>query len=113
MTRATRAFVVLVGVIVLTPIGGPSALTLAGGGSGDHGTGAGAADALARASAVALAATGGGRGTATEVGDEESVYEVEVTLDDGRQVDVQVDGDFGLVKRSGDAERREDGPAGG
>lgn len=103
----------LVGVIVLTPIGGPSALTLAGGGSGDRGTATGAAGALARASAVALAATGGGRVTATEVGDEESVYEVEVTLHDGRQVDVQVDGDFGLVNRSGDAERREDGPAGG
>ena len=29
--------------------------------------------------------------TGTEVGDEESYYEIEVTLDDGRQVDVQLD----------------------
>jgi uncharacterized membrane protein YkoI len=53
--------------------------------------------ALARASAAALEHTGGGRVTATEVGDEESIYEVEVTLDDGRQVDVQLDGDFAVV----------------
>jgi len=53
--------------------------------------------ALARARAAALEHTGGGRVTATEVGDEESLYEVEVTLDDGRQVDVQLDGDFAVV----------------
>ena len=54
-------------------------------------------DALARASEAALAHTGGGRVTETEVGDEESYYEVEVTLDDGTQVDVQLDRDFDVV----------------
>jgi hypothetical protein len=39
--------------------------------------------ALAEASAAALQHTGEGRVTDTEVGDEESYYEVEVTLDDG------------------------------
>ena len=39
--------------------------------------------ALEQASDIALAETGGGRVTDTEVGDEESYYEVEVTLDDG------------------------------
>ncbi len=53
--------------------------------------------ALEQASAAALAHTGGGRVTATEVGDEESYYEVEVTLDDGTQVDVQLDEDFNVV----------------
>jgi uncharacterized membrane protein YkoI len=54
-------------------------------------------DALQRASDAALAYTGGGRVTETEVGDEESYYEVEVTLDDGSQVDVQLDEQFNVV----------------
>ena len=52
---------------------------------------------LQRASEAALAYTGGGLVTATEVGDEESYYEVEVTLDDGSQVDVQLDEAFAVV----------------
>ena len=54
-------------------------------------------DALARASEAALAFTGGGTVTATEVGDEESLYEVEVTLADGSQTDVQLDQNFVVV----------------
>jgi uncharacterized membrane protein YkoI len=50
-----------------------------------------------RASAAALDHLGGGRVTETEVGDEESYYEVEVTFDDGRQVDVQLDENFNVV----------------
>ena len=53
--------------------------------------------ALDQASAAALAHTGEGRVTETEVGDEESLYEVEVTLDDGSEVDVQLDADFNVV----------------
>jgi uncharacterized membrane protein YkoI len=52
---------------------------------------------LDRASAVALEFTGSGSVTATEVGDEESYYEVEVTMDDGRQIDVQLDENFNVV----------------
>ena len=52
---------------------------------------------LEKASAAALAHTGGGRVSGTEVGDEESYYEIEVTLDDGRQVDVQLDESFAVV----------------
>lgn len=52
---------------------------------------------LERASAIALEFTGGGRVTETEVEDEESYYEVEVTLDDGRQIDVQLDENFNVV----------------
>jgi hypothetical protein len=52
---------------------------------------------LDRASAAALEHTGEGRVTDTEVGDEESYYEVEVTLDDGTQVDVQLDEQFVVV----------------
>ncbi len=59
-------------------------------------------DALTRASNAALAwleSEHGATGTvsATEVGDEESYYEIEVTLDDGRQVDVQLTETFEIV----------------
>ena len=40
--------------------------------------------------------------TETEVGDEESLYEVEVTLADGSQVDVQLDEQFKVVSSSAD-----------
>ena len=55
------------------------------------------APALDQASEAALDHTGGGRVTGTEVGDEESFYEVEVTRDDGSQVDVQLDESFNVV----------------
>jgi uncharacterized membrane protein YkoI len=58
--------------------------------------------ALEKASAAALAHTGEGRVTETEVGDEESYYEVEVTLDDGTQVDVQLDERFQVVSDESD-----------
>jgi uncharacterized membrane protein YkoI len=53
--------------------------------------------ALTRASEAALAHTGGGRVTDTEAGDEEGAYEVEVTLDDGSQVDVHLDASFEVL----------------
>ncbi len=54
-------------------------------------------DDLERASDVAIAFTGEGRVTATDIEDEESYYEVEVTLDDGSEVDVQLDEAFNVV----------------
>lgn len=66
-------------------------------GAGDDAEGAIEGADLDRASAAALDYTGEGRVTETEVGDEESYYEVEVTLDDGSQVDVQLDERFDVV----------------
>jgi uncharacterized membrane protein YkoI len=60
-------------------------------------------DALNKAEAAALADTPG-RVTGTEVGDEESYYEVEVTRPDGSQVDVQLDRDFHVVSSATDDE---------
>lgn len=54
-------------------------------------------DDLVRASAVALEHTGEGRVTETEVGDEDSYYEVEVTLNNGSEIDVQLDEAFNVV----------------
>jgi hypothetical protein len=59
--------------------------------------------ALQKASDAALAHTGEGSVTGTEVGDEESYYEVEVTLDNGSQVDVQLDEQFQVVEATPDS----------
>jgi hypothetical protein len=60
--------------------------------------------ALTRASEAALAETGGGQVVDSEVEDEENGYEVEVDLDDGRQIEVQLDQNFAVVGSSGNAE---------
>jgi uncharacterized membrane protein YkoI len=62
------------------------------------------ATALQKASAAALKYTGEGRVTETEEGDEDSYYEVEVTLDDGSQVDVQLDRQFKVVSSESDSD---------
>jgi uncharacterized membrane protein YkoI len=58
--------------------------------------------ALAQAKKAALAETGGGRVTETEVNDEESKYEVEVTLHNGSKVDVHLDDHFKVVGTESD-----------
>ncbi len=60
--------------------------------------------ALDKAEAAALDSTGGGTVSGTEVEDEESYYEVEVTREDGSQVDVQLDRGFNVVSASADSE---------
>ncbi|TGN64727.1 hypothetical protein EXE59_12745 [Nocardioides eburneiflavus] len=55
------------------------------------------ASELEKAEKAALAETGEGTVTETEIDDEESKYEVEVTLDDGSQIDVQLDEEFQVV----------------
>ena len=54
-------------------------------------------EALDQASAAALDYIGEGRVTGTEVGDEEGYYEVEITRDNGRQVDVHLDENFNIL----------------
>ncbi len=63
---------------------------------------------LEKATDAALAHTGGGTVTETEKGDEESLYEVEVTLDDGSQVDVQLDENFAVVGTEADDDSADD-----
>ena len=86
------------GAVAVALIGGGAAgVAVATGAVGDDNEAPITGTALEQASAAALAHTGGGRVTETEVGDEESMYEVEVTLDDGSQVDVQLDENFNVV----------------
>jgi uncharacterized membrane protein YkoI len=97
---------VIIGVAAIAALGaGGTAIAGAAGGGDDNGTDkAITGTALDQASAAALKATGGGKVTETEVNDEESYYEVEVTLDGGRQVDVQLDKSFNVVSSEGDRE---------
>ena len=53
--------------------------------------------ALERASAVALAYIGEGRVTDSEIGDEEGYYEIEIRLNNGREVDVHLDENFNVL----------------
>lgn len=54
-------------------------------------------DALDKATAAALAETGGGEVIETEMEDEEVPYEVEVLLEDGTVMEVELDADFEVV----------------
>ena len=57
-----------------------------------------------QAEQAALQETGGGRVSSTEVEDEkdDNMYEVEVTLDDGSQVEVELDAAFEVVGTEND-----------
>ncbi len=102
MKRSTK-LVIIGGVFAGAVAVGSGVAVAGGGGADDDGTEVSiTGEALDRASAVALDYTGEGRVTETEVEDEESYYEVEVTLDDGRQVDVQLDEDFNVVGSEAD-----------
>jgi uncharacterized membrane protein YkoI len=68
---------------------------------------------LQKATAAALAHTGGGTVVETEVGDDGAAYGVEVRLDDGRVVEVNLDESFDVIGQENDddgAGDRDDGP---
>jgi uncharacterized membrane protein YkoI len=103
---ARRTKVLIAGAAAAVAALGVGVGVAAAGSNGDDHEPAISGTALDRASAAALDATGGGRVTETEVGDEDSYYEVEVTLDDGSQVDVQLDKSFHVVDQMPDHEER-------
>jgi uncharacterized membrane protein YkoI len=104
-----RTMIVVAAAAVVGAAAAGTGVAVAGGGGDDDGSESPITGAeLDRASAAALDETGGGRVTDTEKGDEESLYEVEVTLDDGSQVDVQLDENFDVVGRESDDDTSED-----
>ena len=105
-TRRKLGIGVAAVAVVLAAAG--AGIATAGGGDDDSEP-AISGEALDKASAAALEHTGGGRVTETEAGDEESYYEVEVTLEDGRQVDVQLDRSFHVVGSETDEDDGEGG----
>ncbi len=112
MTRRTK--LIGSGAAILALAAGGAGVAIAGGSDEAEDAAEGpdvaiTGSALDKAEAAALESTGGGTVSGTETGDEESYYEVEVTLDDGSQVDVQLDRSFQVVGESADDETGEDG----
>ncbi|MGI9594597.1 MAG: PepSY domain-containing protein [Acidimicrobiales bacterium] len=52
---------------------------------------------LDRASAAALEHTGGGEVVDSEIGDDGAAYGIEIKLDDGSQVEVNLDAEFNVI----------------
>ncbi len=99
MKRNRRLYIVgsLVVVLALAAIG--TGFAMANGGDDDQpltGT------ALEQASEAALAHTGGGTVIETEVGDDGAAYGVEVRLDDGSVVEVNLDENFAVTGQEAD-----------
>jgi uncharacterized protein with LGFP repeats len=101
-----RGKILIAGVAALAVAAGGVGVAVAGG--NDDAEAPIRGGALEKASAAALEHTGGGRVSETEVGDEESYYEVEVTRDDGSQVDVQLDRGFNVVGGEADSENEDE-----
>ena len=101
MKRTTK-IVIATTALAGGAVAGTAGFAAAGGSDDDASEAPITGTALDQATDAALEHTGGGTVTGTEVGDEESLYEVEVTLDSGGQVDVQLDEAFNVVGSEGD-----------
>lgn len=108
MKRRTQITVAGATVLALGGVGiglGTGAVQAGGVGGGDDDaqeqpiTGS----AYDEAEQAALQHVGEGRVTGTEVDDEEGAYEVEVTRDDGSEVDVHLDADFAVIGTEDDS----------
>jgi hypothetical protein len=105
MKRSTKW--IATGAVALAALGAGTGIAVASGGGDDDASSTPVSGAaLEHASSVALAETGGGKVTGSEAGDEQGAYEIEVTLDDGTQVDVHLDKDFNVINT--EHEGRED-----
>jgi len=103
MTGKLKTGLIATGVAAALAAGG-AGIAVATGGDDDGADKPITGGALDRAKRVALDHTGGGRVSATEVGDEEGYYEVEVMRDDGSQVDVHLDRNFEVLAEHSDGE---------
>jgi uncharacterized membrane protein YkoI len=112
MFRTKKSLGIAAAVLAVVVIGVGAGIAIVSGAGEDDNEPPITGLALERASAAALAHTGGGTVSETESGDEESMYEVEVTLDDGSQVDVQLDENFNVVGDEREADDEEDDGAG-
>jgi hypothetical protein len=99
-----RTLLIAAAVAMLVLVGAGVAYATGGESSEQQATGPG----IEEAKSVALEHTNGGRVTGTEIGDEEGYYEVEVTLDDGSQVDVHLDRDLNVLSTPADNESPDD-----
>ena len=103
MQRRTR-WIAAAGLVAVAMVGGVAAA--AAGGDNDQELTGSTRD---RAVQAALAATGGGTVLETEAGDDGAAYGVEVRLDDGRQVEVNLDESFKVVNQEPDEDQPNEG----
>ena len=101
-----RTLVIAAAVAMLLALGGAGIAYANGGDSEEQLTGPEAE----KAKSAAIAAVGGG--TVTEVerddGDSSGAFEVEVTHEDGSQLEVHLDGDYDVVGQEADEEGPKD-----
>jgi uncharacterized membrane protein YkoI len=88
------------GVLVAVVVAGGTGIALAANAGDDDEPLTG--ETYDKAVAAALEETGGGTVTETEVGDDGAAYSVEVRLEDGRQVEVNLDENFAVVGQEDD-----------
>jgi len=100
---SARVWVVAAVAAVLVLVGAGVAYAT---GSGEDPSKQATGPGIEKAKSVALEHVSG-RVTETEVEDEEGYYEVEITKDDGSQVDVHLDKDFNVLGTPADHEGHE------
>jgi uncharacterized membrane protein YkoI len=86
---------VLIGALVLVVAALATGIAIAAAGGDDDKPLTGST--LRQATAAALAHTGGGTVTETEVGDDGAAYSVEIRLDDGSEVEVNLDENYDVI----------------
>ena len=89
-----KLWAIIGAVVVVVAIAGGAGAVVAMGGDDDKPITGPAYD---KAVEAALAHTGGGAVTETEMGDDGAAFSVEVRLDDGSQVEVNLDKDFNVI----------------
>ena len=104
MTRKLALIAALIIVLVAVSAG----IAIGAGGDEKPLTGS----TLEQATAAALAHTGGGTVTESEVGDDGAAYSVEIRLDNGSQVEVNLDENYDVIgqETDDDGANDEDGP---
>jgi hypothetical protein len=99
----TKKLVAGAAAVAVLALGG-GGIAYATGDTGEQATGPN----IEKAKSAALDHTNGGQVTGTEVGDEEGYYEIEVTRDDGSQVDVHLDRNINVLGTLADNEGPDD-----
>ena len=94
----TRKLALIAALVVVIGVVSAGFAIAAGGGDEQPLTGS----TLEQATDAALAHTGGGTVVETETGDDGAAYSVEVRLDDGSQVEVNLDGSFEVIGSEAD-----------
>jgi hypothetical protein len=94
-----KLWALVIAVLVLAGVGGGAGVVIAQSGDDDQPL---TGDALDKATEAALQHTGGGTVVETEMGDDGAAYGVEVRLDDGSVVEVNLDERFNVIGQAAD-----------